>query len=106
MKILFGILKGSLAISSFFAMYFMSVFSLFSTEEWDYQVKSNFEVFFFGRLLFTVIAGLIFFLLSLLLNRLFRKSVPYKKKYILFELLTIIVLSVLLVLKTFYLNSW
>ncbi len=105
MKTLFGILKGSLAISSFFAMYFISVFSLFSTEEWDYHVKNNFEVFFFGRLLFTVVAGLIFFLFSLLLNRLFRKSVPYKKKYVLFEFISIMVIAVLLVLKTIYWNS-
>jgi len=41
-------------------------------------------------------------LLSLLLKRLFRKSVAYKKKYVLFEFLAVIVISVLLVLKTIY----
>ena len=105
MKTIFGILKGSLAISSFFAMYFMSVFSLLSTEEWDFQVKNNFEVFFLVRLLFTMIVGFLFFLLSLSINRHFRKGVPYKKKYVFFEFIATITISTLLVLKTFYWNS-
>ena len=105
MKTFFIILKGSVAVGAIFAMYFAAHFSLGTKEKWDFQVENHFWEFFFYRLLFTVVAGSIFFLLSLLLNRLFRKSVAYKKKYVLFESLAIIVLSVLLVLKTFYLNS-
>jgi len=102
MKAIFFILKGFIAIDSFFAMFFISHFSLASKEQWNYQITNNFWEFFFLRLIVTVITGLLFFLLSLLLKRLFRKSVAYKKKYVLFEFLAVIVISVLLVLKTIY----
>ena len=102
MKIFFIILKGNIAVGAILGMYFAAHFSLGIKEKWDFQVENNFREFFFSRLLFTVIAGSIFFLLSLLLNRLFRKSVAYQKKYILFEFIAIIVISALLVLKTIY----
>jgi hypothetical protein len=98
----FALLKGCIAISSFFVMFFISHFSLASKEQWNYQITNHFWEFFFLRLIVTVIAGLIFFLLSLLLNWLFRKSVPYKKKYVLFEFFAVIIISILLVLKTIY----
>jgi hypothetical protein len=104
MKTFFGILKGFIAIYTFIAMYFTSLFSLSSIEEWDFQVKNNFSVFFWGRMFFTTMVGCLFLLLSLLLNRLFRKSIVYKKKYVLIEFLAIIAISALLVLKTIYWN--
>jgi len=105
MKTLFVTFKVFIGISAAITMYFVSFFWIGSKGEWNSQVKYHFWEFFFSRLLFTVIAGLIFFLLSLLLNRLFRKSVPYKKKYVLCEFILIVVISVLLVLKTIYGNS-
>jgi len=105
MKTFFIILKGYVAVGAIFVMYFAAHFSLGTKEKWDFQVENHFWEFFFSRWIFTMIAGLILFLLSFLLNRLFRKSVPYKKKYIFFELLAIIVISALLVLKTIYWNS-
>jgi hypothetical protein len=104
MKIIFIIIKGYIAVGAFFAMYFISHLSLMSIEEWDFQVKNNFNEFFWGRLLFTTVIGCVFFLLSLLLNRLFRKRISYKKKYVLFEFIAIIVISTLFVLKTIYWN--
>jgi|WetSurMetagenome_2_1015567.scaffolds.fasta_scaffold165301_2 hypothetical protein len=101
----FALLKGYIAISSFFAMYFASLFWIGSKEEWEYQVGNHFWSFFGGRFFLVVIAGLIFFLLSLLLNWLFRKSVPYKKKYMFFEFFAVIIISILLVLKTIYWNG-
>jgi hypothetical protein len=105
MKTLFILFKVCIAISSFFAMYFASHFSLGTKEKWDFQVENHFWEFFFSRWIFTMIAGFILFLLSLLLNRLFRKSVPYKNKYILFEFLAVIIIAALFVLKTIYWNS-
>jgi len=105
MKILFGLLKGCIAISSFFAMYFASFFWIGSREEWKYQVENHFWTFFLGRFFLVLIIGSIFLLLSWLLNRLFQKRIAYKKKYVLFELLAVIVISALLVLKTIYKNG-
>lgn len=105
MKTLFGTFKILIGISAIIAMYLASSFWIGSKGEWENQVKSHLGEFFFSRLLFTMIAGSIFFLLSLLLNRLLKKSIAYKKKYILFELLAIIVISALLVLKRIYWNS-
>jgi hypothetical protein len=100
MKTFFIILKGYISIGAIFAMSFAAHFSLGTKEKWNFQIKNHFWEFLFSRLLFTVIAGILFFILSLLLNRLFRKSVAYKKKYILFEFIAIVIISVLLVLKT------
>jgi len=105
MKTLFGIFKVFIGIGAVIAMYLSSYFWIGSKGEWESQVKYHLREFFFSRLLFTMIAGSIFFILSLLLNRLFSKCVAYKKKYVLFEFIAIIVISVLLVLKTFYWNS-
>jgi len=91
MKTLFGIFKIFIGISATITMYLTSFFWIGSKGEWENQVKSHFGEFFFSRILLTVIAGSIFFLLSLLLNWLFRKSVAYKKKYVLFEFLSIII---------------
>ena len=105
MKPLFVTFKVFIGIGAAITMYLASFFWIGSIGEWYSQVQNNFWEFFFSRLLFTVVTGLIFFLLGLLLNRLFRKSVPHKKKYVLFEFISIVVIAVLLVLKTIYWNS-
>jgi len=102
MRLLFTVLKGYIAFVTCIFIYLASHFSLGNNEDWDFMVRNYFWEFFFSRLLFTVLVGLIFFLLSLLLNRIFRKIVSYKKKYVLFEFILIVFISVLFVLKSFY----
>lgn len=83
MKTLFGTFKILIGISAIIAMYLASSFWIGSKGEWENQVKSHFGEFFFSRLLFTMIAGSIFFLLSLLLNRLLTEVSQVKKKLVL-----------------------
>ena len=97
MKSLFAIFKILIGLSSIAGMYFASHFSIGSKQDWDTAIQNNFWEFFFSRLLFTLIIGGLFFLVSLLLNWIFRKKVNYGKNKNLVELSALIFISIVMV---------
>ena len=97
MKFLFIVLKllnGGLA---FLGMYFTSHFWIGTEQQWQAEINKGFWEFFFSRLLFTLIIGGLFFLVSLLLNWIFRKKVNYGKNKNLVELSALIFISIVMV---------
>ena len=102
MRLTYLILKIIIAISSLFAMYFASHFWIGSKDEWTSAIENGFWEFFFSRLLFTLIVGFFFFLLSLLVDYLFKNKYKISKQLIKkcskLELIYVIFVSVILVL--------
>lgn len=96
MKILFQILKITLLLVAITAMYFTSHFSIGSQEDWNNAIKSGFWAFYFSRLLFTLIISAFIFLFSVLLNWIFRKTVIYKRKMVLFEIVVILFFAIIM----------
>lgn len=97
MKIIFILLKSFVSILGLITMFFASIFYLGSKEQFDTELADNFFGFFFSRFLFTFCAGLIFFILSIILNQLFHKKLGISKKVIakmaLFEILLILIFT-------------
>lgn len=96
MKILFVFLKGTILLASIAGMYFASHFHIGSQEDWNYAIETRFWEFYFSRLFFTLIAGGLFLLISILLNWAFRKKVEYKRKMVLIEISAIVLVAIIM----------
>jgi len=77
-------------------MYFVSHFSIGSQEDWNYAIETRFWEFYFSRILFTLIAGGLFLLISILLNWAFRMKVKYKRKMVLIEISAIVLVAIIM----------
>lgn len=89
-------LKIIVGIFALIGMYFASHFFIGSQENWNNVIKDRFWEFYFSRILFTFIIGGLFFLLSLLLNWIFREKIEFKKKMVLVELFSIIIIAIVM----------
>ena len=96
MKLLFWILKLVVFVFAVLGMYFASHFSIGSQEDWNKAVENWFWEFYFSRLLFTVIAGGLFLLISILLNWAFRKKARYKRKMVWIEISVIVLVAIIM----------
>jgi heme/copper-type cytochrome/quinol oxidase subunit 2 len=96
MKTLFIILKITFFLLAIPVMYFASHFSIGSQDDWNNAIENWFWEFYFSRLLFTLIAGAVFLLLSILLNWAFRKKIKYKRKMVLFEIAAIVIVAIIM----------
>jgi hypothetical protein len=97
MKPLFIILKITFFLLAIAVMYFASHFSIGSQENWNNAIENWFWEFYFSRLLFTLIAGGVFLLLSILLNWAFRNKINYKRKMVLFEIAAIVFVALIMI---------
>ena len=102
MKLTFFVIKTLLVICSFFAMYFSSYFWIGSKDEWISQINNNYWSFLLLRFFLTIFSGLIFFLISLFVNYLFKNTNIIDnnliKRFTKLELIYMILASVILVL--------
>jgi hypothetical protein len=97
MKPLFIILKITFFLLAILVMYFASHFSIGSRGAWINASENRFWEFYFSRLFFTLIAGGVFFLLSILLNWAFRNKINYKRKMVLFEIAAIVFVALIMI---------
>lgn len=93
MKTVFKILKVLLLLLTISSMYLASHFTIGSQEDWNKAIESRFWEFYSSRLIFTLTIGGFIFLLSILLNWSFRKTVKYKRKMVLLEIAVILLLA-------------
>ena len=97
MKTIYIVLKVVVSIASIIAIYFASHFWMGSKEDWDFAIKDRLIEFAISRFIFTLSIGSIFFSISLLLNRIFRKHGNIKRLWFL-ELVILIIASFLFVI--------
>lgn len=76
-------------------MYLAAHFWMGTKEEWDESIHHNYAIFFVSRLAVTLLIGSVFFLLSLLLNWIFRKNITYKTLNSIVEYLLIVCIAIL-----------
>jgi MFS family permease len=81
-KILYVIVKIVITVVSSFSMLFAIALNMLSKEQLDKLIAENFWSFFFTKFLFGLTVGLIFYLLSLLTNLIFRKRHQFQKQTI------------------------
>ena len=75
-------LKIIITIAGSFAMLLGIVFSLLSKDQLSKLIKEDFWSFFFTKFLIGIIIGFLFYLLSLLINLIFRKRHDFQKRTI------------------------
>lgn len=96
MKPLFITLKITFFLLAIAVMYFASHFSIGSQENWNNAIENRFWEFYFSRLVFTLIAGGICLLISILLNWAYRKKIKIKKKIILIEISACVLVAIIM----------
>ena len=78
-KIVYIFIKVTIAITGTFSMLFAIAFNMLSKDQLDKLVTESFWSFSLTKFLFGLTVGLIFYLLSLLTNLIFRKRHDFRK---------------------------
>lgn len=100
MKSIFILLKIVTGLATISGIYFASHFWLGNEEDWQEAMHADFTGFFTARLGVTILTGSLFFLISVFLNRLFRKTVKYRVRNAAIEYVLIVVISIVWVRMT------
>ena len=96
MRFTYLISKIIIAVSCLIAMYLSAHFWIGSKNEWISAIENRFWEFFFSRVLFTIIVGGIFLLISNLINWVFRKKIKYKRKMVMTEVVLILLFAIVM----------
>jgi hypothetical protein len=92
-KSIYYLLKTILLLGMIASLYFSAHFSIGTKEAWDKQVQEHFFEFWFSRLAFTLFIGAIFFLVSFLVDWMFRKVIQRNRKSTVIEMFLIVILT-------------